>query len=95
MGNETRRRAILLKVTISHGNSAKHLHTKMYEELENVRKATAGGWNRPCRFEELGYALRGNAKDTFKLLVARNYPDPANKTKANYNGLWRAIATML
>ena len=39
--------------------------------------------------------MRGDALESYKKLVANNYPDPADKTNANYEELVRLIPTDL
>ena len=62
---------------------------------EVVREATAAGWNTARRFMELKEYFRGDALESYKKLVADNYPNPADKKNAIYEELVRLISTDL
>ena len=60
-----------------------------------ARESTAGGLTAARRFQELKKCLRGDVLESYKKLVANNYPDPADKMDANYEELVRLIPTDL
>ena len=82
-------------VGVSNGKSIEFFLVETVDRLEVVREATAGGWNAPRRFRELKECLRGDALESYKKLVANDYPDPADKTDPNYEELVRLIPTDL
>ena len=82
-------------VGVSNGKSIEFFLIKTVDRLEVVREATAGGWTAARRFRELKKCLRGDALESYKKLVANNYPDPADKTNTNYKELVRLIPTDL
>ena len=69
--------------------------SKTYERLDNVNEAMAGGWVPARQFEELDYALKGDALEAFDEIVEKDYPNPADKTDANYEELQYQIITSL
>ena len=84
-----------LLVGIGDGVSTERLMRKTFEELEEVRNATAGGWTASRRFEELRHSLTGEAKEAYRLLRERDYPNVADLTHPNYEELLRQIVTLL
>ena len=82
-------------VGVSNGKSIEFFLIETVDRLEVVREATTGGWTAARRFRELKECLRGDALESYKKLVANNYPDPADKTNANYEELVRLIPTDL
>ena len=68
---------------VSNGNSIEFFLVETVDRLEVVCEATADGWTAVQRFRELKECLRGDALESYKKLVANNYPDPADKTGAN------------
>ena len=76
-----------MTVGIAFGDSTEFLMRETYERLENVNEATAGGWVPARQFEELDYALKGDALEAFDEIVRRDYPNLADKTDANYEEL--------
>ena len=84
-------------VGVSNGKSIGHFLVETVDRLEVVREATAGGWNAPKRFRdrELQECLRCDAIKSYKKLAKNNYPDPADKTNANYEERVRLIPTDL
>ena len=84
-----------MTVGIAFGDSTEFLMCKTYERLENVNEATAGGWVPARWFEELDYAVKGDALEAFDEIDERDYPNPAEKTDANYEELQRQIITLL
>ena len=82
-------------VGVSNGKSIEFFLVETVDRLEVVREATAGGWNAARRFRELKKCLGGDALESYKKLVANNYPDPADKTDVNYEELVRLIPTDL
>ena len=61
------------------------------DKLEVVCEATAAGWIAAQRFMELKECLRGDVIKSYKRLAADNYPNPADKTNANYEELVHLI----
>ena len=84
-----------LSVGISYGESTEYYFLETVDKLEDVRDATQGGWTPAKRFKELKRCLKGDALESYKKLVANNYPNPADKTNANYDALVRLIPTDL
>ena len=84
-----------LTVGYAFGDSTEFLMRETYDKLEQVRGATVGGWIPARRFEELSYGLKGDALGVFDEVVERDYPNPVDKTHANYEELQRRIITAL
>ena len=82
-------------VGTAHGESNKFLLAKTFDRLEVIRHAVAAGWNGPRGFEELEKCLAGKALSSFKRLVRSRYPNPADKTDANYKELCMLMPTDL
>ena len=80
-------------VGVSNGKSIKFFLVETVGRLEVVRETTAGGWTAIRRFRELKECLRGDALKSYKKLVLNNYPNPADKTNANYEELVHLIPT--
>ena len=84
-----------MEVGVADGNSTEFPMRETLEKLEQLRAATAGGWNPARRFEELPNALKGDALAAYDEVVARDYPAPRDKTDFNYVELQRQIITTL
>ena len=82
-------------VGIVHGDSTEFLLVETFDRLEVIRQAVTVAWNRPRRFEESEECLAGKALTSFKRLVRDCYPDPADKTDANYEDLCMLMPTDL
>ena len=82
-------------VGVSNGKSIEFFLVETVERLEVVCEATTRGWTAAWRFRELQECLRGDAHENYKKLVRNNYPNPADKTDANYEELVRLIPTNL
>ena len=82
-------------VGCAYGDSTEFLIRETYDQLDAVERAAPGNWTGTRRFEELRQNLRSAALDAFDDMVARDYPDPADKTIANYEELKRQIVTKL
>ena len=84
-------------VSISEGESVEFLMAETLAQLEEIRAASAHGWNAARRFSELGRCLKLklDAREAFDEIVQGDYPDPANKTNANYEELCKKIITKL
>ena len=74
-------------VGIAHGDSTEFRSVETFDRFEVIRQAVAITWNGPRRFEELEKCLAGKALTSFKRLVRDCYPNPADKTDANYKEL--------
>ena len=80
------------------GESTEFLIKETYEPLDDIRDAFAAGgnpWNGVRRFAELKQLLREEARVHFDSIVARDYPNAADKTDANYRELRRQIITAM
>ena len=55
----------------------------------------AVAWNSPRRFEELEECLAGKALPSYKRLARDRYPNPADKTDADYEELCMLMPTDL
>ena len=71
----------------AHGDSTEFLLVETFDRLEVICQAVTVAWNGPRRFEELEKCLAGKALTSFKRLVRDCYPNPADKTDANYKEL--------
>ena len=80
---------------IAHGESVEFLLVKIFDRLEVIRRAVASGCKDPRRFEDLEECLAGKALQSFKRLVRDHYPNPEDKTNANYEELCMLMATDL
>ena len=76
-----------MTVGYAFGDSTEFLIHETYVKLENVREATVGGWVPQCRFDEMGYVLKGDAFEAFDEVARRDYPNPVDKTNVNFEEL--------
>ena len=85
-----------LDVTIADGESIEFLITMCYEKLDDMVNEVPGGWNGVRLFKELQLCLSGRAKDECKDLIARAYPNDADRNAAGtFEELKRCIITKL
>ena len=87
-----------LHVTFATGRSTEFLIRETFEKLDDVREAylMAGTpWDGPRRFYELKHVLISVARNHYSTIVARDYPDQADKTDDNYEELRRQIITAM
>ena len=79
-----------LYVAFASGKSTEFLIRETYIKLEDIREeyaTTAAPWNWPHRFNELKHVLIGDTRNQYDSIVARDYPDQADKTNDNYEEL--------
>ena len=81
-------------VGVSYGRSIEFFLVECVDVLEDAR-ALIGPWTPAKRFIQLGLSCKDRAKDTFVKLVDRDYPNPDDKTDANYDELVRNMCTDL
>ena len=82
-------------VGITHRESTKFALVETFNQLEVICHAVAAGRNGPRRFEELEECLSGKALSGFRRLVCDRYPNPTDKTDANYEELCMLMPTDL
>ena len=76
-----------LYVAFVSGKSTEFLIRETFGKLEDVREeyeTMAAPWNGPRRFNKLKHVLIGDARTQYDSIVARDYPNQADKTDANY-----------
>ena len=81
------------QVGITHGESITFLLVKAFDQLKVICHAVDAEWNGSRRFEELEECLAGKALSSFRRLVRDRYPNPADKTDANYKELCMLMPT--
>ena len=82
-----------VEVRIANGKSIESLIRETYNKLDKVARQTQPVWNAARKFTELEACLTGEAEDAYSFLVERDYPNPADKTNANYEELKRHMIT--
>lgn len=85
-----------LHVAYASGNSTEFLIRECFNKLEDVREAyqiVGASWDGPRRFYELKHVLIGITRNHYDTIVARDYPNQALKTNANYRELRRQLIT--
>ena len=83
-------------VGIADGDSTEFLITQCFEKFTAVENAVPGGWNGVDLFRELGLCLSGDAKSEYDDLLARDYPNDAERNAAGaFTELKRNLITKL